>query len=257
VILLPLDVENRLTREEIRALLAHELGHHARGDVWWLWLGRGLCHLLPIQPLYFWAVREWHRAAEPLCDDWAIERNISPVALAKSLTEVAGWCIAKPAIGPAATNGPSLLTHRVERLLNRTAASNSLWKSRFIPMLIPQLALIALAFAPLVSWPLAGTPLGLPPALESSSPSLPLKAPSVESEPTALPLAAGNPHPIPEDIRDDLEAIRNEMDLALKLLQMTEDHPEIRDAVKKLQQRLQALQIEQTQLTDAARRRSP
>lgn len=259
VILLPLNIENRLSREELRALLAHELGHHARGDVWWLWLGRGLCHLLPVQPLYFWAVREWHRAAEPLCDDWAIERNISPVALAKSLTQVAGWCIAKPAIGPAATNGPSLLTHRVERLLNRTGVADSLWKSRFIPMLTPLLALVALAFAPLVSWPQAGTPLRLPPASswESPSPSEPLKAPPMESEPTALPLAAENPHPIPEDIRADLEAIQNEMDLALTLLQMADDDPEIRSAVEQLQQRLQALQIEQTQLTDAARRHSP
>ncbi len=175
VIVLPADAQDRLSRDELRALLAHELGHHARGDVWWLWLGRGLCHVLPVQPLYFWAVREWHKAAEPLCDDWAIERNVSPMTLAKSLTEVAQWGIAKPSLIPAATNVPSQLIYRVERLLNRDSTPTPHWKRRLMPLLVLLLACALLAFAPLVHWSQAEN-------MESATNSAPaLDRPSPES----------------------------------------------------------------------------
>jgi hypothetical protein len=253
VILLPLNIANRLSREELRALLAHELGHHARGDVWWLWLGRGLCHLLPIQPLYLWAVREWHRAAEPLCDDWAVEQSVSPVALAKSLTQVAGWCVAKPAIGPAATNGLSQLTHRVERLLNHSAKAASSRNGRMMVMLIPLLAVIALAFAPLVSWPQADDPpqFESSPVTENPNATTPAILSSVEQKPTKPSPVLESPDSIPEDVRQDLEAVQRDLERAMKLLQETEDDPEIRDAVQQLQERLQRLQNQDAQFMDA------
>lgn len=260
VILLPSGIEDRLNREELRALLAHELGHHARHDVWWLWLGRGLCHLLPVQPFYFWAVRQWHRAAEPLCDDWAIARNVSPISLAKSLTQIAQWRIAKPAIGPAATNGPSQLTLRVERLLGRRDAAPR-WKRRLLPLLVPLLAGLVLAFAPLVSWSQAET---APSAAGSSAKVLVpdsnrmerITASSLESEP-ARPTSLQRPPGIPDDIKTDLEALQKDLEQALALLQMSEDDPEIRDAILQLQQRLQDFRDRQSQITNATRVPSP
>jgi beta-lactamase regulating signal transducer with metallopeptidase domain len=245
VILLPANVEQRLSRVELRALLAHELGHHARGDVRWLWFGRALCHVLPVQPLLFLAVRQWHQAAEPLCDDWALSRNISPITLARSLTNVAEWCLTKPAVGPAATGGPTQLTYRVQRLLNRDPATQTRWKRRcFLPLTL-LLAGSVLVLAPLVCLSQAESPAGetssdFRPQGNQSSPSatpalasLPIESLSTEQIPDIQ-----SPRELPRDIRDGLESIQRDLNHALSLLEVDEDDPEILEAIVQLRERL-------------------
>jgi Zn-dependent protease with chaperone function len=118
-IILPAGAEESLQRDELAGLLAHELAHLVRGDLVWLWMGRILTACLAFQPLNRLAYRRWQRAAEYLCDDWAAERLTDPLALARCLTQIAGWrrnrLLAAAAV--AASGDANMLVSRVERLI--------------------------------------------------------------------------------------------------------------------------------------------
>lgn len=118
-IVLPTRAEAELTREELRSLLAHELAHLVRRDIWWLCIGRLLCTAFAYQPLNFWARWQWQRAAEFLCDEWAIDRTGDRFALANCLTTVAQWRIGAETLtgSLAATGHRSTLSERVESLV--------------------------------------------------------------------------------------------------------------------------------------------
>lgn len=118
-IVVPDSVQTRLDSRELEAMLAHELAHLVRGDARWLLVGRLLCGCLPLQPLNFVARLRWRQAAEYQCDDWAVERTRSPLALARCLTFVAEWRLNADVCPHAlsAGGGASTLLHRIERLL--------------------------------------------------------------------------------------------------------------------------------------------
>ena len=108
-----------LPREELRAVLAHELGHIVRGDVWWLLIGRVLTTVLGIQPLNRIARREWTAAAECLCDSWAVDRGVERLTLARCLTALAEHRLTGVSLADAlaAVGSPSSLRQRIERLI--------------------------------------------------------------------------------------------------------------------------------------------
>ena len=81
--MLPERAVKDLCEDELRALLAHELAHLVRGDSSWLCISRVVCSCLAFQPLNHLARREWQRAAEFLCDNWAVSRTQTPLALAR------------------------------------------------------------------------------------------------------------------------------------------------------------------------------
>ncbi len=119
-IVLPQHTEERLGKEELKALLAHEIAHLVRGDVWWLWIGRLICTCLSFQPLNLLARRNWQQATEYLCDDWAVERGVRSISLARCLTQIAEWRYGRQAskVGLAAGGTRATLVQRVERLVN-------------------------------------------------------------------------------------------------------------------------------------------
>lgn len=132
-IILPAGCEQRLSIDELRALLAHEFAHLQRGDVAWLWVGRVLCSSFAFQPLNFIARRAWQAAAEVQCDDWAVAHDVSAVSLASCLAQVAEWTLDRRAASAlAATGSRGSLTVRIERLLaDRTPdAWSTRWRSR-------------------------------------------------------------------------------------------------------------------------------
>src|SRR5437879_8786015 len=118
-IVLPERAVKELPEDELRALLAHELAHLVRGDSIWLCISRVICSCLAFQPLNHLARREWQRAAEILCDHWAVGRTGTPLALARCLTVVAGWRLSGRASAAllAATGRKSGLADRIERLV--------------------------------------------------------------------------------------------------------------------------------------------
>lgn len=119
-VLIPKQLDSRLSREEATALLLHELAHLVRGDVYWLHFGRLLSTCFVFQPLNVMARRQWQLEAEFQCDDWAIERSVQPVVLARSLTTVAEWRTQRPSqAGVLAAGGDRChVSARVERLLS-------------------------------------------------------------------------------------------------------------------------------------------
>jgi beta-lactamase regulating signal transducer with metallopeptidase domain len=123
-ICLPPRALRALQRDEIRAVLAHELAHAVRRDTAWLCL----CRLLEIafffQPLNRVARRFLQEDVETLCDDWAVVHTGECVPLASSLTEIAGWIVGEHRRLPATAmvvHG-SALSHRVRRLLDEERA---------------------------------------------------------------------------------------------------------------------------------------
>jgi beta-lactamase regulating signal transducer with metallopeptidase domain len=126
-IVLPRRAERDLAEDELRALLAHEVAHLVRGDVAWLGVWRVVCSCLAFQPLNHVARREWQRAAEWLCDNWAVDRTGSRLALARCLTEVAGWRLGPAACAPSlgATGANGGLSSRIERLIDEAPLTDT------------------------------------------------------------------------------------------------------------------------------------
>jgi hypothetical protein len=151
-ILLPEGAARRFSDAELRALLAHELGHLVRRDSAWLWMGRVLCTCFAFQPLNRLARLEWQRAAEFLCDDWAVARTGNRLALARCLIEVAGWKLGRssPAAVSPVTGRSSSLSSRVERLIAdappNDAAEKDSWRTA-----VSLLAAVAVVAA-MVGW---------------------------------------------------------------------------------------------------------
>lgn len=127
-IVLPSRAEEDLSRQELRALLAHELAHLVRGDQWWLLVGRLLVVCFGWQPFNRVALREWQRASEYLCDAWAIQRDVERISLARCLTTVAEWrLVGMATIAGLGSGNTSNLTQRVERLID-DAELNDPWQ---------------------------------------------------------------------------------------------------------------------------------
>lgn len=127
-ILIPSQVERRLNRDELAALLSHELAHLTRGDIVWLVIGRVLTTCFAFQPLNFLARRRWQEHAEFQCDDWAVDRNVDRLTLARSLTLVAEWQARRRSCAGvvSAGGGRFHISDRVERLV--AEAVPDLWR---------------------------------------------------------------------------------------------------------------------------------
>ena len=131
-IIVPHGVEQRLNRDQIEGLLAHELAHLVRGDTAWLWVGNIVCSCLWFQPLNFLARRRWQQAAEFLSDEWAVaDANVSPLSLAQCLTKIAEWRLDRQESGAilAAGGHRSTLSSRIDCLVQDERPHDA-WKSR-------------------------------------------------------------------------------------------------------------------------------
>jgi len=114
-ICVPAGMLDVLPESETRAVLAHEVGHIVRKDVWWATLGHLLDRLFFMQPLQRMASRRIRETAEFLADDFAVRRTGDPEPLVHALTAFARTSDA--AVGVSAFAPGSLLLRRVERVL--------------------------------------------------------------------------------------------------------------------------------------------
>jgi beta-lactamase regulating signal transducer with metallopeptidase domain len=249
-IVLPAGIETRLTPDELRALLAHELAHFVRGDTRWLWIGRLLCLCLPIQPLNFVARRRWQAASEFLCDEWAVRRNVGASHLARCLIRVAEWRLdpSSAAALPAA-GSPSTLTQRVERLLSNRPHLDP-WDGRLRRRLLPA---AVLAIAVLCGW------LGPRSALRAETGEPEENVPRVGESSIAMRLSkaarseqrqeAGTPQSDQTLLESDLVALLEELAALQKLLRRLPDDPEILAVVRQIEMRRDELVRKQRQLS--------
>ena len=120
VIWLPLALLAQVPREQLEALLAHELAHIARMD--WLWNGLQcvLEALLFFHPAAWWLGRRIRHEREHACDDRAVAVCGDAIALAEALEHLERHRHAPQALVLAAQGGS--LMKRITRLLSAPPA---------------------------------------------------------------------------------------------------------------------------------------
>jgi len=120
-IVLPESVVTQLSHTRLRHVLAHELAHLVRGDLWtnWLLLTARILHWF--NPLAWWTVREMQAEREAACDDLAnaalgeADRSAYAATIVELAASLVPSAIAPGLIGLFASTGR--LQARVERLV--------------------------------------------------------------------------------------------------------------------------------------------
>lgn len=196
MVLLPAAWLTQLTPEILEAVLAHELAHIRRRDLWVNVLQRIAETLFFYHPAIWWISSEIRRERELCCDELAIEATGKRLAYAQSLEQVARWqeerapLLAAPLLG----DRQDLLLGRVQRILGLGAPDAP---HRFGPaclLLISSgiaLAVAAMTILPAVSAQAqSNAPLSdsaaLPPQPETHTTAAEA-APSAVAEKTKLP----------------------------------------------------------------------
>ena len=127
VIWLPISLLTQLPREQVEALLAHELAHIARMD--WLWNGLQCVveALLFFHPAAWWLGRRIRLEREHACDDLAVAACGDAIALAEALAQLECRRMPAPQLVLAAQGGS--LMQRITRLLS-TPPTRGRWGTR-------------------------------------------------------------------------------------------------------------------------------
>jgi beta-lactamase regulating signal transducer with metallopeptidase domain len=89
VIALPRSQLSRLTDEQARLVVLHELAHVRRRDDWWVLAERIVLALTWVNPAVHWARRQIALSREMACDQSVVRQTAAPVAYAKCLADVA------------------------------------------------------------------------------------------------------------------------------------------------------------------------
>ncbi len=256
-IVLPQRAEIALTRDELRSLLAHELAHLVRRDTWWLVVGRLLCTAFAYQPLNFLAAQQWQRAAEFICDEWAVRRTGNRLALARCLTTVAEWRIGTVKLGSAmaATGQRSSLSERIECLVTQTAEEKR-------GSVLRNLALTAAVLAAIIGLITAGpTATFALPTWDAVTESV--QADEVNTQDEIAPLdqfvIADAEWEATDDwtaLEAELAGLRGELMELEELLSQTRSMPQLKEWTSRLHSRIATLE-QKTELLDALRNRLP
>jgi beta-lactamase regulating signal transducer with metallopeptidase domain len=127
VIWLPLSLLTQLPREQVEALVAHELAHVARMD--WLWNGLQCVieSLLFFHPAVWWLGRRIRTEREHACDDLAVAACGDAIALAEALAQLERRRQPAPRLVLAAHGGA--LMQRITRLVSGPPARGR-WATR-------------------------------------------------------------------------------------------------------------------------------
>jgi beta-lactamase regulating signal transducer with metallopeptidase domain len=119
-ICIPTRALHELDHDQFCAMLGHEVAHHMRRDPLRL-LGLNLLQaVFFFQPLFRVASRQLHLAAEEQCDAWGASHLEDRLAMARCLTEVAGWVLPQDRrlLVAGMARRRSQLGVRVERLMD-------------------------------------------------------------------------------------------------------------------------------------------
>ncbi|HEY0139770.1 MAG TPA: M56 family metallopeptidase [Thermoanaerobaculia bacterium] len=143
-VVVPGGIFPRLTDEQRRTILAHELAHLVRRDPLWLAAAEVLKALLFFQPLNFLAAAKMKETAEFLCDDAAVLQTGDRQALAETLAELASHVVPMPTSVAAMAEGGSNLIVRVTRVLRAGVPDLPLRKRMRLAIALVPLAIVAI-----------------------------------------------------------------------------------------------------------------
>ena len=148
LIWLPLGLLTQLPREQVEALLAHELAHIRRLDWCWNALQCAIESVLFHHPGMWWLSQRIREEREHACDDLAVSACGDPVVLAEALAELQRQrrTIHIPTLALAAEGGP--LMKRVSHLLSVAPARPSLVWPGALLLLLCSGTLLAMQVAP-------------------------------------------------------------------------------------------------------------
>ncbi|HEY8820302.1 MAG TPA: M56 family metallopeptidase [Dehalococcoidia bacterium] len=109
----------QLDKQELSAVLAHELGHVVQRDCAMVWLATVLRDAFWYLPTSRIAYRQLQQDKEPACDDFANDITDRPLALASALAKVWRHAALAPAVGMAQslTGVDTSIETRITRLL--------------------------------------------------------------------------------------------------------------------------------------------
>ena len=139
-VLLPSELLDRLTTEQLADLLAHELAHLRRRDHWVRWLEILVLAIYWWHPVAWWSRRKLQEAEEQCCDAWVmwafpgtargyVDALLQTVDFLSKGRSVAS--IAASGVGPV-----RLLERRIEMILSGENSRNSSWTSKFAVILL-------------------------------------------------------------------------------------------------------------------------
>lgn len=217
-IVLPCGLQDQMERDEIEALLAHELAHLSRGDGLWAWLGLVMTTVFFLQPLNRLAVRRWRRATEFQCDEWATRHGVSRVVMAKCLATIVAMRLSDPqrhvcAAGAlSASVGDGHLASRVKHLVDdeyRISPRTSRRAVRVGACCMAVIALLCVVVTPGLQWRASA---------ESASSEAAQSAEAIQARADAETLLEASvfetvemrdvDRPLPSDVPLDIEAMR-------------------------------------------------
>jgi multidrug efflux pump subunit AcrA (membrane-fusion protein) len=193
-ILLPMKQASSTSRDDLRMMLAHELAHVKRHDLWWIWLPVAARAVLWFHPLAWLACRELRLAQESACDAMAMSiTGATPRCYGVMLLDVIE-SVRSNCRFPKALAAPVADTRRsVERRLAAMSHFNPIGPSR--PATAGTVAAaIALVLA-LVPWRLAAQPSAREAPARSDDVAPAAAAPASRENPVASPGAAGGGAP--------------------------------------------------------------
>ena len=90
VIVIPENLADEFDDGQIEMILAHELAHHKRLDLWWCWLPTVARIAFFFNPLVWVALKKWNIAREMACDELVLNvTNFSPATYGEVLVNIA------------------------------------------------------------------------------------------------------------------------------------------------------------------------
>ena len=116
VIVWPAGLSDRLTDEEMEAVLSHEVAHVTRHDNLYARVQMAVETLFWFYPLTWWLGTRIVNERERACDEEVVHMGTNTQSYAAGILKVCGFCLRAPAAFAAGVGG-SNLTQRVERIV--------------------------------------------------------------------------------------------------------------------------------------------
>jgi len=134
-IVLPAAMARRLTGEHLTQVLAHELSHHARLDLWSAWIPAAARIVFWFHPLAHLAYREYAHAREEACDAEALAlTGGDPAGYGRLLLELG---VARSREHAAIASGGSIHVEQLKRRLSMLAVpSSNRWSTALSVLLL-------------------------------------------------------------------------------------------------------------------------
>jgi bla regulator protein BlaR1 len=146
VILLPADIQEQLSTEQLNAVLAHELCHVRRRDNLLAALNMSVEIVFWFHPLVWWLGARVLQEREKACDEEVLQGGGDPHIYASAILNVCKRYIESPVACVSGVSGGSDLKRRIEAILAGAPVTN-LSMAKVVVLWISAMALLAIPIA--------------------------------------------------------------------------------------------------------------